>query len=85
MIYYYSLFTIFLVILTMMVIDPNVSQYIFLLSKSIRLNLEKMFWMIRFHPAIFSSPIVKWWMMRKYMRTVKELSQQLPQKEDKVL
>lgn len=82
MIYYYTLFTVFAVILTMMVIDPNVSTYILILSKTAKLNTERMFWMIRFHPVFFSSPIGRWWMMRKYMRTVKELSQELSQKHD---
>jgi len=85
MIYYYSLFTVFVIIVTMMIIDQNVSEYIILLTKSAKLNVERMFWMIRFHPAILSSPIGRWWMMRKYMRTVKELSQELSQKEDEVL
>jgi hypothetical protein len=85
MIYYYSLFTAFVIIVTMMIIDQNVSEYIILLTKSTKLNVERMFWMIRFHPAILSSPIGRWWMMRKYMRTVKELSQELSQKEDEVL
>jgi hypothetical protein len=85
MIYYYSLFTAFVIIVTMMIIDQNVSEYIILLTKSAKLNVERMFWMIRFHPAILSSPIGRWWMMRKYMRTVKELSQELSQKEDEVL
>ncbi len=82
MIYYYSLFTVFAVIITMMVIDSNVSYYIVLLSKGVQINLKRFYWMIRFHPIIFSSPFGRWWMMRKYMRTVRELSQELPQKED---
>jgi len=81
MIYYYSLFTVFVVIVTMMVIDPNVSSYIVLLSKSAKLNIERMFWMIRFHPVILSSPIGRWWMMRKYMRTAEKLAQELSQKD----
>ena len=81
MIYYYSIFTVFAVIITMMIIDPNVSTYIVLLTKTVKVNFERMIWMIRFHPVIFSSPIGKWWMMRKYMRTVKELSQELPKKD----
>lgn len=81
MIYYYTLFSIFAIILTMMVIDPNVSAYIVLLAKSAKLNVERIIWMIRFHPAILSSPVGKWWMMRKYMRTVKELSQELSKKD----
>jgi hypothetical protein len=64
----------------MMVIDQNVSVYIILLTKNLKIKLERMIWMIRFHPVIFSSPIGKWWMMRKYMRTVEELAQELSQK-----
>ena len=81
MIYYYTLFTAFVILVTMMAIDPNVSDYIVLLSKSAKVNIERMFWMIRFHPVILFSPIGKWWMMRKYMRTVRELSQELSQKD----
>ena len=81
MIYYYTLFTVFAIILTMMVIDPNVSDYILLLSKILRSKIERLYWMIRFHPSILSSPIGKWWMMRKYMKTVQELSQELPKKD----
>lgn len=81
MIYYYTLFTVFAIILTMMVIDPNVSDYILLLSKILKSKIERLYWMIRFHPIILSSPIGKWWMMRKYMKTVQELSQELPKKD----
>ena len=81
MIYYYALFTLFAVIIYMMAVDPNVGTYIVLLSKTAKVNVERMFWMIRFHPVILSSPIGRWWMMRKYMRTVRELSQELSQKD----
>jgi hypothetical protein len=81
MIYYYTLFTLFAIVLTMMVIDPNVSDYIILLAKILRTKIERMIWMVRFHPVILSSPIGKWWMMRKYLRTVRELSQELPPKD----
>jgi hypothetical protein len=85
MIYYYSLFTLFAIVAIMIVIDPNVGAYITLLTRILKLNVERMFWMIRFHPVILSSPIARWWMMRKYMRTAEELSQQLSKGEDKVL
>lgn len=81
MIYYYTLFTAFAIIIYMIAVDPNVGTYIVLLLKSAKMNVERMFWMIRFHPAIFSSPIGRWWMMRKYMRTVRKLSQELSQKD----
>mgnify|MGYP006275032515 CR=1 FL=1 len=81
MIYYYTLFTLFAIVLTMMVIDPNVSDYIVIISKLAKVNIERMYWMIRFHPVILSSPIGRWWMMRKYMRTAEKLAQELSQKD----
>ena len=79
MIYYYTLFTVFAIIVTMMIVDPNVADYIYLYFKIIKVNLERFYWMIRFHPAILTSPIGKWWMMRKYMRTAEKLAQELSQ------
>lgn len=81
MIYYYSLFTLFAIIITMMVVDPNVTDYIYLYIKTIQNKVSRLFWMIRFHPIVTTSPIFRWWMMRKYLRTVEELQQQLSQKE----
>lgn len=81
MIYYYTWFTIFVVIVTMMIVDPNVGEYIVLLSKLVRSNIERLYWMIKFHPVIFSSRIGRWWMMRKYMKEVESLRKELS-KED---
>lgn len=77
MIYYYSLFTVFAIIITMMIIDANVSDYIYLISKSIGTKFKRFYWMMRFHPFIFSNPLGQWWMMRKHMKTAEELSKQL--------
>ena len=82
MIYYYSLFTIFAISLTMMVIDPNVSDYIVLLSKLVKSKVERLYWMIRFHPIVFSNPVAQWWMMRKHMKTVEKLAQELSKRQD---
>lgn len=78
MTYYYSLLTLFAIIAAMMIIDNNVCDFILILPKIIKIQLQRVYWMIRFHPVILSSPIGRWWMMRKYMRTIKELSQELP-------
>lgn len=75
MIYYYSLFTLFAVIIVMMAIDVNVGTYIVLLSKNVEITTRKTFWIMKFHPAIHSSKIGKWWMMRKYMKLAKEMSE----------
>jgi hypothetical protein len=85
MIYYYSLFTVFALIVTMIIIDQNVEDYIVLITKLLKSKIERLYWMIRFHPVIFSSPIGKWWMMRKHMRTAEKLAQELSKKQDEVL
>jgi len=85
MIYYYTLFTIFSIIATMVVIDQNVGEYIVLMSKLVKSKIERLYWMVRFHPVLLSSPIVKWWMMRKHMRTAEKLVQELSQKQRDVL
>lgn len=82
MIYYYTLFTVFAVILTMMIVDPNVSDYIYLINKLVVNKFKRLYWMIRFHPFIFSNPIGQWWMMRKHMRTAEKLAQELSKKQD---
>lgn len=78
--YYYSLFTAFAIIVTMMILDPNVGQYIVLLTKLTKSKTERIYWMVRFHPVIFSSPIGKWWMMRKYMKEAEKLKKELSEK-----
>lgn len=82
MIYYYTLFTVFAIILTMMIVDPNVSDYIYLVNKLVVSKLKRFYWMIRFHPFIFSNPVGKWWMMRKHMRTAEKLAQELSKNQD---
>lgn len=81
MVYYYTLLTVFSIVVTMMVIHQNVGTYIYLISQIVKSKIERLYWMIRFHPAIFRSPIGQWWMMRKYMKTVEKLAQELPQKQ----
>lgn len=85
MMYYYSLFTAFVILITMMIIDQNVADYIVLLTKLLKSKVERLYWMMRFHPVIFSSPIGRWWMMRKHMRTAEKLAQELSKKQDEVL
>jgi hypothetical protein len=73
---------VFAVILTMMIVDPNVSDYIYLINKLVVNKFKRLYWMIRFHPFIFSNPIGQWWMMRKHMRTAEKLAQELSKKQD---
>jgi len=72
MIYYYSLFTIFAIIVTMMIVDQNVGDYIVILTKLFKINIERFIWRIRFHPFWFTNPIAQRLMMRKYEKMMKD-------------
>jgi hypothetical protein len=65
-----------------MIVDPNVSDYIYLINKLVVSKFKRLYWMMRFHPFIFSNPIGQWWMMRKHMRTAEELAQEFSKKQD---
>ena len=75
--YYYTLFIIFTVIVTMMILDNNVSDYIDLLFKILKLNTERLIWMIRFHPNNF---ITTYLQNRKYDKIARELEKEFSSK-----
>jgi hypothetical protein len=62
-----------------MLVDKNVAEYILLIFKIIRVNFERLLWMIRFHPFWIRNPIGKWWAMRKYEKMIRELTKQTPE------
>jgi hypothetical protein len=61
-----------------MCVDKNVSDYIILLSKILRLNIERFFWMVKYHPKNF---ITTWIQNRKYDKIAKELEQEFMEKQ----
>ena len=77
--YYYILFIIFSIIAYMIVVDNNVSVYITLIFKILKVNTERLFWMIRFHPNNF---ITTWIQNRKYDRIAKELEKEFSQQNE---
>jgi hypothetical protein len=83
--YYYILFIVFTVIASMIVLDDNVGIYITLIFKIIKVNTERFFWMLKFHPFWIQNPVGRWWMMRKYERTIRELSQNLARDDSDAL
>ena len=54
-------------------VDENIAIYLTLIFKIIRINTERMLWMIRFHPK---NPITNLMMKRKYDRIAKELEKE---------
>jgi hypothetical protein len=71
--YYYTLFIIFTVIATMIVLDNNVGLYIILILKKFKIEIEKLWWKIKFHPNNF---ITTWIRNRQYDKIAKELEEE---------
>jgi hypothetical protein len=74
--YYYILFTIFAFIFYVMSIDSNVSTYLNIIFKLLKVNYEKLIWLIRFHPK---NPITNLIMRFKYNKIAKDLYKELNQ------
>jgi len=76
-IYQSTLLIIFGIIGYMMIVDKNVGDYISLLYKIIKLNVERIFWMIRLHPKNPITNLMKRWEYDAIARTLeKEMESQ---------
>jgi hypothetical protein len=68
-----TLFIVFAVVAYMIIVDKNVGDYLILLLKIIKVNIERFYWMIRFHPK---NPITNLIMKWKYDKLAKELQKE---------
>lgn len=69
--------TIFAFVAYVMVTDSNVVRFFDLYIKLLKINTERFFWMIRFHPLVTTNPISQWLMMRKYMKQAEKMQKEL--------
>jgi hypothetical protein len=69
----YVILLIFVFIAYMAIVDPNINEYLTLIFKIIRINTERMLWMIRLHPY---NPITNLIMKLKYDKIAKELEKE---------
>ena len=74
----YSILLVFGVIAYIMIIDPNVNEYLTLVFKIIKVNIERVYWMIRLHPK---NPITNLMMRWKYDRIARELQKEFLERE----
>jgi hypothetical protein len=65
---------LFAILAYLILTDKNVADYLTLVFKMTRLNVERMFWMIRLHPK---NPITNLMMRWKYDQIAKELEKEL--------
>ncbi len=73
---YFFFFVIFVFAAYLIVVDSNVAKFFILCVEIVKVNTERFFWMIRFHPIITSSPIFQWWMMRKYIKEAEKIQKE---------
>jgi hypothetical protein len=70
---------IFAIIAYLIIMDRNISDYLTLVFKMMRLNIERSLWMIRFHPK---NPITNLMMRWKYDRIARELQKEMERSAD---
>jgi hypothetical protein len=70
----YGILLAFGIVIYIMIVDPNVNEYLILVLKMIRVNIERVYWMIRLHPK---NPITNLIMRWKYDKIAKELHAEL--------
>lgn len=71
------LLLLFGIILVMMLIDQNVSDYITLIFKMWKINIHRWYWMIRFHPK---NPITNWLKEREFNQIAKQMEKEFEKK-----
>jgi hypothetical protein len=67
---------LFAILAYLILTDKNVADYLTLIFKMMKINVERMFWMIRLHPK---NPITNLMMRWKYDRIAKELEKEFSQ------
>jgi hypothetical protein len=74
-----TLLIIFGVVAYMMIMDKNVGDYLTLVFKMTKLNIERVYWMIRLHPK---NPITNLLVRLKYDRIARELQKEMERSAD---
>jgi hypothetical protein len=70
---------LFAILAYLILTDKNVADYLTLVFRISKLNIERMFWMIRFHPK---NPITNLMMRWKYDRIARELQEEMERSKD---
>jgi hypothetical protein len=70
---------IFAIIAYLVITDKNVADYLTLVFKMTRLNVDRYLWMMRLHPK---NPITNLMMRWKYARIAKELEKEFSQSNE---
>lgn len=74
MLYYYTIFTIFAIIVYIIAVDKNVAIFIELMARFAIVQVKRAWWILRFHPI---NPIPRWTLKWKIERITKKLEKDL--------
>jgi len=74
-----TLLIVFGVVAYMMIVDKNVGDYLTLVFKMTKINVERVYWMVRLHPK---NPITNLMMRWKYDRIARELQKEMERSAD---
>lgn len=75
--YYYTFFLIFVIVAYMMTVDRNVADYLLLNIKMLKVNIERLKWLIVYHP---NNPITNFLSYRRYKKIAEELQKEMAAK-----
>jgi hypothetical protein len=70
---------LFAIVAYLMIVDKNVADYLTLVFKIVRLNIDRTLWMIRLHPK---NPITNLMMRWRYDRIARELQEEMERSKD---
>ena len=69
-----SILIFFAIIIYIIAIDRNVEDFIILKLKLMKINVERLIWIIKFHPR---NPITNYIQAKKYEKLAKELHNEI--------
>lgn len=76
--YYYTLYTLFAVLVVLIALDPNVARLIDLLAKIVNINFIRMYMTVWLHPR---NPYFRWKVWRRSIQMEKELRKILEERK----
>lgn len=74
-----TLLIIFSVLAYMIIVDENVAKFIMIWIGIIRVNIERLFWIVKYHPNNF---VTTWIQNRRYDKIAEELQKEFSLKSD---
>jgi thioredoxin-related protein len=77
--YYYTLYTVFAVLVVLVALDPNFARLIDLLAKIVSINYTRAYMLIWLHPK---NPYFRWKVWRRSIQMEKELRKLLEERND---